>query len=188
MIDENKLYVQYVSKETKNSSLNTTNVALAGFVTSQARLRLHCELYKLGNRSIYCDTDSIIYHYDKEKYNIPEGDMLGEWEGETDSPIVEVLALAPKSYGYKCLDGLGDIKCKGITLNFNNSKKYNHISLGNLINGTNTDGFIMTNKMEFVKDKKMGQIRTNNIEKVISFSPDTFKRTINEDFTTTAKK
>ena len=188
MIDENTIYVQYVSKDTKTSSLNTTNLALAAFVTAQARLRLYSELYKLGTRAIYCDTDSIIFHYDKDKYNIPEGDMLGEWEPETDSPIIEVLALAPKSYAYKCLDGSGDIKCKGITLNYNNSKKFNHNSLAQLIDGTNTKGFIETDKMEFIKDNKTGQIRTKNTVKVISFSPDSFKRTINYDFTTTARE
>jgi hypothetical protein len=46
-----------------------------------------------------------ILYYDKDSYNIPEGDMLGEWESETSSPIVSVLALAPKSYRYDAFIG-----------------------------------------------------------------------------------
>ena len=185
MIDTNTLYVEYVSTDSKNTSLNTTNLALAGFVTAQARLRLYKELDRLEERAIYCDTDSIIYHYDKNLYNIPEGDMLGEWENETKSPIVSVTALAPKSYGFQCLDGTGDIKCKGISLNFDNSQKYTFEAVDGLIRGEKP---IKTTKLEFIKDKKSGHIRTKqDAEKLISFEPNTFKRKINPDFTTTAR-
>lgn len=93
MIDENTLYVQYVSKETRVSSLNTTNVGLAGFVTSQARLRLYKELYKLDDKVIYCDTDSIVYKHDNKLYNTEQSDVLGGWEAETKSPIIELWVL-----------------------------------------------------------------------------------------------
>jgi hypothetical protein len=186
LIDENTLYVQYIEKDSHNSSLLTTNVALAGFVTSQARLRLYEQLYKLGDRVIYCDTDSCIYEHDPNKYNIPEGDLLGEWESETNSPIIEVLALAPKSYGYKCLNGKSDLKCKGITLNYANNQKYTFDSLKQLIYGEINE--IETSKMEFIKDKKKGEIRTQyDVKKVISFDKNLFKRNINIDFSTTAK-
>ena len=38
-----------------------TNVVIAAFTTSQARLKLYEELYKLSDRILYCDTDSIIF-------------------------------------------------------------------------------------------------------------------------------
>lgn len=34
------------------------------------------------------DTDSIIYEHDPSKYNIPEGQYLGEWESETSQTQV----------------------------------------------------------------------------------------------------
>ena len=187
LIDTQTLYVEYVSKDGKNTSRDTTNLALAGMVTAQARLRLYSQLSLLNERAIYCDTDSIIYHYDTEKYNIPEGDMLGEWESETSTPITKVLALAPKSYGYQCEDGKVEIKCKGISLNQFNSKKYDFDALDNLIKHENSTP-IVTKRMDFVKDKKKGTITTVMNEKLIAFEPVTFKRTINTDFTTTARR
>lgn len=129
LIDYDCAYVQYIEKESDNTSLINTNVALAGFVTSQARLRLYKEMEKIGkDRLIYCDTDSLVYINSPDGYNIPDGEMLGEWENETSTkefpinPITYFVALAPKSYGYKTLYGKTDIKCKGITLNSENSK------------------------------------------------------------------
>ena len=42
--------------------------------------------------------------------------------------------------------------------------------------------------MEFIKDNKKGIIYTQNNEKLITFQKDRFKRDINNDMTTTAKK
>jgi hypothetical protein len=187
MIDENTLYVQYISNDSKTSSLNNTNLALAAFVTSQARLRLYDELYQLDDRVIYCDTDSIIYKHHPEKHNIPEGELLGQWESETKLPIVKVLAIAPKSYGYETSDGKVEVKCKGISLHYNNSKKYNMDSLNTLITGKGKETEILTTKMEFIKDNKKGTITTRNTDKKISYKPELFKRTVNDDYTTTAR-
>ena len=186
MIDENTLYIQYVNKDTRISSLNTTNVGLAGMVTAQARLRLYKELYKLDDRVIYCDTDSIVYKHNPKLYNTETSDVLGGWEAETKSPIIEFIGIAPKSYGYKCADGKIDVKCKGVTLNYNNTKKLNFDTLTELVYGKRT--VIETVKMEFIKDVKKGTITTKNNIKEISFNTSTFKREINEDKTTTPKK
>ena len=188
LIDENCLYAQYTEKNSDNSSLLTTNVAVAGFVTAQARLRLYKELHKLGDRVLYCDTDSIIYEYREGEYNVTEGNLLGQWEAETETPIIEFAALGPKSYAYKCMDpNEYDTKCKGVTLNYSNSQKFNFDTLKDLVFGE-VDS-ITTHNMEFVKDKKLGQIRTvYDVAKVITFDKSRFKRTINPDFTTSAKE
>jgi len=186
MIDENTLYIQYVSKDTTTSSLNTTNVGVAGFTTAQARLRLYKELYKLDDRVIYCDTDSIVYKHDTKLYNTQQSDVLGGWEAETKSPIIEFIGIAPKSYGYKCADGKIDVKCKGITLNYNNKQKLNFDTLTELVYGKKN--VIETVKMEFIKDVKKGTITTKHTVKEISFNTATFKRIINDDKTTTARK
>lgn len=186
LIDENTLYIEYVSNETSKSSLNTTNVGLAGFVTSQARLRLYKELYKLGDRAIYCDTDSIVYEHDDNKYNVEITDVLGGWELETSSPIIEFIGFAPKSYAYRCADGEISEKCKGVTLNYNNKKTVNFDSLRELVYGNKNT--LETKKMEFIKNKKEGTITTKYVVKEINFERPKFKRIINDNFTTTAKK
>ena len=183
LIDSDTLYVTYIEKKEENTSLISTNVALAGMVTSQARLRLYSELKKLNERVIYCDTDSIIYCYDPKKYNVVEGDLLGQWESETKSKIREVIALAPKSYGYICEDPTeSDIKCKGITLHSANATKYNHNSLRALVLSTDASDRIVTETMEFKKNASKGTIQTfHNVKKYVSANRSTMKRIFSED-------
>ena len=103
-----------------------TNLGLGASVTASARTRLHKELNKLGDRVIYCDTDSCVYEHDPNKYNIPEGYYLGEWESETPNLIHEWVSAGAKSYGYKYLDKKDkekvELKQKGITLNVGNTE------------------------------------------------------------------
>lgn len=87
------------------SNRKRTNVALAAFVTMWGRRMLWEEMDRLGRRTIYHDTDSIIYEYIDGEYNTPLGRCLGDWEDELPGkPIVEFIALAPKTYGYRYLD------------------------------------------------------------------------------------
>lgn len=93
----------------KNSFLKhrkNTCVEIGAYVTMYGRRMLWQEMNKLGERVIYHDTDSIIYEYDSQaQYNVAEGELLGEWEVEHDgNPIVEFVALAPKTYAYRYLD------------------------------------------------------------------------------------
>jgi hypothetical protein len=78
------------------------------------------ELHKLGKRVLMNDTDSIVYIYDPEKYNIPEGGLLGQWEVEDvdkdHGGIEEFVGLGPKTYGIRCKDGFEMVKAKGLSL------------------------------------------------------------------------
>lgn len=190
LIDEDTLYVSYIEKVENRTSLTTTNLALAGFTTGNARLRLYKELYKLGERVIYCDTDSIIYEYRKNEYNVEEGDCLGQWELEEykekvngkkikhEGNLKEVYALAPKTYGVTTLSGYSSYKCKGITLNSGNKQHFNYERLKDLISGSHKP--IVTYSDDFIKDKKTGCIYTKTqVEKVTNFDAEGFKRNFN---------
>lgn len=141
------------------------NVAIAAFVTAQARLRLWREMNKLGPRVIYHDTDSVIYEHSPTGYNIPDGRYLGEWEDETGGqPITAFVSAGPKTYSYKYLgkpepysfqreeemrkmnleymlkeQKLVPIKCstkaKGFTLNYDATGRINFDSMHALILG-----------------------------------------------------
>jgi len=180
LIDDETLYVSYIEKEESLTSLMTTNLGLAGFVTANARLRLYKELYKLNDRVIYCDTDSIIYEYDKTKYNVVEGECLGEWELEENGNLKEVYCLAPKTYGYTSIDGEQKYKCKGITLNYGNKTHFSYDKLKTLIlgdeNGVHKE--IVTYSNDFIKDKKSGNIYTKmDVPKDTNYTENEFKRT-----------
>lgn len=106
-------------------SADNKNVAVAAFVTANARMRLWKELHKLNERVIYHDTDSIIYERDPYDYNVKEGVFLGDWESETGKYFIhEFVSLAPKTYAYtyRKYDALGHhedvsvVKSKGFTM------------------------------------------------------------------------
>ncbi len=88
------------------SHLKKTCVEIGAYVTMYGRRMLWQEMVKLGARVMYHDTDSIIYEYDEAaEYNTQAGHILGDWEVEEDgNPIIEFVALAPKTYAYKILN------------------------------------------------------------------------------------
>ena len=101
--DENKNYGYKDRRLMENRT--KTNVAIGAFVTMWGRRMLWEEMEKLGKRVLYHDTDSIVYEYDESKYNTPIGDCLGDWTDELEGrPMIEFVALAPKTYAYRYLD------------------------------------------------------------------------------------
>lgn len=98
-------YYMYRENVAADEEDNKKNVAIAAFVTAHARMRLWKEMHKLGERVVYHDTDSVIYEYMPDEYNIPSGKYLGEWEDECGGkPIVAFVSSGPKTYSYKCLE------------------------------------------------------------------------------------
>ena len=64
-----------------------TNVFLAAFTTSWARIKLYKEMDKLGEAVLYHDTDSIIYASNGR--NDPElGNYLGDFTDELDGDVI----------------------------------------------------------------------------------------------------
>jgi hypothetical protein len=103
MIYKNSPDSELVKYDRKRAS--KSNMALASFVTAWGALILWEQMDKLGPRVIYHDTDSIIYEHDPERYNIPEGRYLGEWEDEcSGQPIVKFTSCGPKTYAYAQLE------------------------------------------------------------------------------------
>lgn len=70
------------------------------------------------------DTDSVCAVF--QKSNLPAAsDILGEWEDE-GFEVEEFLALAPKLYLMKLVDGKYKIACKGVSLNFETENLFNY--------------------------------------------------------------
>lgn len=97
------------------------------FVTCYGQLQLWTQMNKIDSdpnyrRVLMCDTDSIVYIYDPECYNIPEGSLLGEWEVEDEDKenggIREFVGMGPKTYGFRCENGYTKVKAKGLSLNY----------------------------------------------------------------------
>jgi hypothetical protein len=166
------LFVNYLElDDKKNDTLKTTSIAIASSVTASATMRLYKELRLLKERVLYCDTDSIIYEDDYNKYNIPDGKFLGEWECETDGlPITEFVSTGAKSYAYKVQGRVKDCKMKGITLNWENSKDINFNTLKKLVD-CDTEKLTTKQNIRFEKNKEKG-ITTFSMNKDIKFTMD----------------
>lgn len=136
-------------------------------VPEYGRLQLWEQLNLLGDRVLYCDTDSIMYVSVPGMYDVPIGDMVGDWEIEDicteHEGIREFVAWGPKSYGLKCGDGYTTVKAKGVSLkrateaifNFDVMKRG---ALEFLANGKMTSSFIPQINFTWGIDKGMRTI------------------------------
>ena len=117
------------------------------FVPAYGRMQLWEQLHKLGDRVLMNDTDSIVYVYDPDGYNIPQGSLLGQWEREDidvkHGGIKTFVGLGPKTYAIKAWDGTTLVKAKGMSLSHATSKQVNFESMEKMVvdylNGQNSD-------------------------------------------------
>ncbi|XP_028132068.1 uncharacterized protein LOC114327599 [Diabrotica virgifera virgifera] len=133
-INDNIAQVSYDSKDEFVEDPTSTNIFIAIFTTSNARLRLYEMIDKLGEAVAYFDTDSIVY-IDDGKNTVKTGDMLGDWSDElgTDDYIIDWRSTGPKSYYYKTHKGKEVTKIKGFTLNYENSQVLNGQTMSSII-------------------------------------------------------
>jgi hypothetical protein len=131
--------LQVISKKTNEDFLTTskdTNIFIAVTTTAWARIRLYKELDITKERTLYCDTDSIIYEKvsDPTK-NLVIGNFLGEMTNELDSDdsIVDFVSGGPKNYAYRTKKGKSVVKVKGFTLNSANAPAFAFQNVKNLI-------------------------------------------------------
>jgi len=107
--------------------LRHTNEVIGAYFTAGARIHLYRYLDRLGENSIYCDTDSVIYIQPRDEPELIEtGDKLGDMTSELRPTqyVSEFVSGGPKNYAYRVIDtvtGQSDTVCKvrGITLNYN---------------------------------------------------------------------
>jgi hypothetical protein len=100
-INDNIAQVTYKYKDQYVEDTFSTNVYIAAFTTSNARLRLCDFLEKLDKAVVYYDIDSIFY-IDNGQNTVETGCMLGDWNDELgkDIFIIDWRSTSPKSYGY----------------------------------------------------------------------------------------
>lgn len=142
-IAEDKLQISYVLKDEYVENDYNTNMAIACFTTSRARMRLYEEALQVLDRQVlYFDTDSVVYVYDSNNpkhYRLKNGDLLGDWtdELEGDKMVGTFVSGGPKNYSYELLTSNNETKyktkVKGFTLNKETCGLINHNSILTLI-------------------------------------------------------
>ena len=114
--------VVYTSKDDNVVKGTKTNIFVAAFTTSYARLKLYESLDVLQQQVLYYDTDSVIYHWKPGQPSIPIGDYLGEMKDELEGDVIEeFVSGGAKNYGYTTRGGKTECKVRGFTLNIRGS-------------------------------------------------------------------
>ena len=124
-INDDMVQLTYNFKDQFVDNSKNTNIYIACFTTSPARLMLYNKLDYLKKKVLYFDTDSIIYIDDGTK-NVKTGDMLGDMADELSGKgITHFVSTGPKSYSFKYGWNEKKSAIKGFTLNHENSSLLN---------------------------------------------------------------
>ena len=184
-IDDERVEINYkVVDEYVENSVNT-NIAIASFTTSSARLRLYYGLDLLKHQVLYHDTDSIVYIHDKNNPNhneLPLGDNLGEWTDELEGKkmIGTFISGGPKNYSYETDDGEYHTKIKGFTLNYDACKVLNHNNMINMIDQFVEDGEVEKLRVDYDMIQRHQDKRLTNYKQFKDYGFCYDKRVIQE--------
>ena len=141
IMNDDVIQVEYQHTEDFEQQSFNTNVTIAAFCTSWARLKLWSVMQRLGDRVLYHDTDSIIYSVKEGEYNPPLGSYLGQLTDELSCKelgcskencaghwIEEFVSCGPKNYSFKVNT---EVVCKirGFSLNYKSSLILNFNSM-----------------------------------------------------------
>ena len=148
-----------------------TNIFIACYTTSSARLMLYDKLDYLGKQVLYFDTDSIIYKESKNSKSIKTGDMLGDLTDELKGDVIKDIFVSggPKNYSFIYGDNKQKCTVKGFTLNHENSQILNHHSMIKMVK-KEIKGLTLINRNK--KTRKKGDIVNKYEEKVYNFGYD----------------
>ena len=142
ILNDDVISVDYKHSEDFEPQSINTNVTIASFCTSWARLKLWSVMNKLGKRVLYHDTDSIIFSVKDGEYIPPLGEYLGQLTSELTCKelgchqqncaghfIEEFVSCGPKNYSFKVNSGEIVCKVRGFSLNYKSSLILNFDSM-----------------------------------------------------------
>ena len=169
-INNDMVQMTYNLKNQFVDNSKNTNVYIACFTTSHARLMLYDKLDCLNEQVLYFDTDSIIY----------VNDMLGNTtDAISGKGVTNFVSTGPKSYCFKYSNNEQKSAIKGFTLNHENSSLLNHDSLNKIVRKQIREITIVNENKITQKDQ---EIVNKYFEKVFKFGYDKrVIRQINED-------
>lgn len=183
LLSEDVMQFDYTPSQNFETQSANSNVPIAAFCSTYARLKLLQLMMSLPNRVLYHDTDSVIYTVKPGEFEPKLGDHLGDLTDELSCKqlkcstsncaghfITEFVSCGPKNYSYKLNTGEVSCKVRGFSLNVHNSRLVNFDKMKEALfcwmRGipVNKDDFI-TVKTEIVRDLKNVQIFSKRVSK-----------------------
>lgn len=192
-VNEESVQLDWVYNDDFIEASPRTNVVIAAYTTAQARLKLYSYLKKLGNRTLYCDTDSVVFTSVPGQWEPPLGDYLGDLTDEVpdkkapNNEITHFVTGGPKNYAYNLLEpnkkGQSSIcKVRGITLNFKTSVNINFDTVKCMITGKGKDCVTVVDENKIARNPSTGHVISKRESKDYRIVFD--KRVIKEGFCT----
>ena len=198
VMNENIIEIEYKNSEDFETLSVNTNVIIAAFCTSWARLKLWSVMNKIGKNVLYHDTDSIIFSVKSENDYIPP---LGEYLGQLTSELTckelecklsnceghwieEFISCGPKNYTFRVNTGQIVCKVRGFSLNYRSSLILNFQSMKDSLYAWKDKKPVelITVKTELCRDKHDPKVYNRVISKHYGVIYD--KRRVLPDFTT----
>ena len=178
-LNDTMVYANYEMRDEFIRTNYNTNLYIACFTTSWARLRLYNMLEKLDRNVCYCHTDSIVYTENEQTMDSYIGDALGEWTDELGRNHMEFWCCAQaKDYGYILNNGKYAGKVKGFNVNAESEQQMTNEQRVKLIKGAVNNIDINYNRF----DIKNCEIITKHMVKEWAFKFDKrMIRTISEN-------
>jgi len=188
-VTDEMVEMRWRNKEEFVKPSGRTNVILAAYTTTQARLKLYSYLEQLGPRTLYADTDSIVYSVKNGEWEPPLGDYLGDMTNEVPyDRITHFVTGGPKNYAYRVTKGDRKnvetvCKVRGITLNYKNALNINFENVNQMVTGdTEKEKITLNDEYKIVRDKKCCRIVTTEQRKDYKIVFD--KRVISHEYQT----
>ena len=152
-LNDEMVEMSYINKDIFVDNSSSTNIFVACFITSSARLMLYDKLDYFGDQVLYKDTDSVIDRPGGKKIDC--GDMLGEITDELNGEVIKGTFASGGSKNYSFLYGENKSKCtiKGFQLNYKNSEILSHQSLIRIIKNEIKE-IVMVDKNQICRDPK----------------------------------
>jgi hypothetical protein len=170
-VSDNTVAVNWQHDDDFPTSSGKTNVVIAAYTTTQARLHLYRYLSRLNTRVLYCDTDSIVFFSRRGEWKPSLGDFLGELTDEVPNNSIQAFVTGgPKNYAYMLQhpdeDGTQTCcKVRGITLNHRNQLLINFDTIQKMIRSNNDEVVKVVDQTIIARDKNNTKLLTTSTTK-----------------------
>lgn len=169
MISDNVIFIKYKLKDEYVVESDFSNVVVALYTTSAARLRLYefmDQCVQNGGTVLYTDTDSIIMQSPNNQMPVTTGNFLGDMEIEkANYDILEYVSGGSKQYGLHlrhCVTGEEsyELKLRGITLNHQTDAIINYHQFSRLVKDNSEIRQHLTAEYTRLQPKLHGGVKT----------------------------
>ena len=167
LINDELIEVNYENVDEFVEADGKTNVVIAAFTTTHARLKLYSVLEQLDHRVLYFDTDSVIYVTRDGQWEPPTESYLGDLTDELDGSYITTFASGgPKNYTCRPSQEKTICKVRGKTLNHRTKQKIDFNVICNMVEASEPNNLLYVDiSVKIVRNRISKDILTKSEKK-----------------------